>query len=363
MIYVAGISIALFISALLLNKRGKSKSDFFLFGWMLVMALHLYLFYLNFHENIYNNPQLLGIELPIPLLHGVFLYYYVASVTNQFPKKGWIALLHLIPIIAVYAYLISFFQESNEHKIEVYENRGAPYETFTLVNDILRYLSGIAYVIWSGVLLSRHKRNIQDQFSDIEEVSLKWLQFLTLGLGVIWVIVIFSNSGSFIFVGVSVFIILIGFFGVQQRNIFSDRRPLTHSLPEEQSITKKYAKSGLTSQVAEDVYQSLLVLVSEQSYFKKPDISLNDLAGELAIHPNYLSQIINEKASKSFYDFINAYRVDEFKRLIEIPQNHQFTLMALAYDCGFNSKSSFNRYFKKTTGQTPSEYFKSVTAK
>ena len=79
------------------------------------------------------------------------------------------------------------------------------------------------------------------------------------------------------------------------------------------------------------------------------------------IHPNHLSQIINELEGKNFYEFVNQYRIEEFKRLVSFPKNHQFTLLSLAFECGFNSKSSFNRYFKKSTGQTPSQYFTQVT--
>lgn len=362
MIYIAGISIALFISALLLNKKGKSKSDFFLCAWMLIMTLHLYLFYVNFNENPLQSPQLLGFELPMPLLHGVFLYYYVASVTNQFPKKSWVALLHLIPVTGLYIQLIAFFLESSEHKVEVYQNNGAPYYIFNLINSTLGYLSGIVYVIWSSVLLRKHKKNIQNQFSDIEEINLEWLLFLTYGLGIIWSIVFITHSGYYIFGGISIFIILIGFFGVQQKNIFSGKKPVLESPSPTESKKEKYAKSGLTDKLAVDSYKSLITLITKELYYKKHDLSLNDLASELNIHPNYLSQIINEKEGKNFYDFINAFRVKEFKRLIQVPENQQFTLLALAYDCGFNSKSSFNRYFKKNTGQTPSQYFKLIAA-
>ncbi|PLX12240.1 MAG: hypothetical protein C0597_13735 [Marinilabiliales bacterium] len=60
---------------------------------------------------------------------------------------------------------------------------------------------------------------------------------------------------------------------------------------------------------------------------------------------------------------MNQYRIEEFKRLASSPKNHQFTLLSLAYECGFNSKSSFNRYFKKSTGVTPSQYFAQITNK
>jgi AraC-like DNA-binding protein len=83
---------------------------------------------------------------------------------------------------------------------------------------------------------------------------------------------------------------------------------------------------------------------------------------KLGVHPNYLSQIINQKEKKNFYDFVNTYRFEEFKKLIAQQKNQQYTLLSLAYDCGFSSKSSFNRYFKKATGQTPSEYTTAVSS-
>ena len=88
MIFIAGISIALFISALLLVKKDKSKSDIFLFLWMILNAVHLTSFYLLYSNTIYNYPYLLGLQFPLPLLHGVLLYYYVSSITNQFPKNN-----------------------------------------------------------------------------------------------------------------------------------------------------------------------------------------------------------------------------------------------------------------------------------
>lgn len=364
MIYIAGISIALFISALLLNKKNKSKSDIFLFIWMLMMAIHLFLFHIGYTGEIYNWPHLLAIEAPLPLIHGVFLYYYVSSVTNQFPKNKWIALLHLTPIILGYIYLTHFFLLSGEQKIEVFENQGKGYETFRIVGLTLIFLSGIIYVVWSSVLLLKHRKNIRNQFSDIKEINLKWLQFLTYSMGAIWSIVIVTNNDIYIFIGVSVFVILIGFFGVQQRAVFNSEKPVSEKIETEYFETnikkEKYAKSGLTDTLAEDLYKRLTQLMRKEALYKDNTLSLNDLASELDVHPNYLSQIINEKEEKNFYDFVNAFRIEEFKRLIEIPENQQFTLLALAYDCGFNSKSSFNRYFKKHTGLTPSQYVKSV---
>ena len=123
---------------------------------------------------------------------------------------------------------------------------------------------------------------------------------------------------------------------------------------------KKYTKSGLKDDQADDIYKKLMHLFNREEYYKKNKLSLNELASELDIHPNYLSQIINEREEKNFYEFVNSFRLEEFKRLVKHQKHKEFTLLALAYDCGFNSKSSFNRYFKKHMGRTPSSFVKSL---
>ncbi len=367
MIFIAGISIALFISALLLVKKDKSKSDIILLGWMVLNAFHLLLFYLLYVEVIYDYSFLLGLQFPLPLLHGVMLYYYVASVTNQFPKKKIISLIHLIPTIATLIYLLPFFMLPPEQKIEIFKTGGKDYLVFqeVLVKGI--FLSGVVYVIWSNLLLQNHKKRIRNQFSNIEDVNLKWLKFLTYGLGILWSLIIISQNDTLIFIGISIFVILIGFFGIQQKSIFLTKE-IEYKIIEKEigtaanevKVKEKYVSSGLSEQKAATYYDKLNGLIQQEKFYLNADLSLNDLASKLDIHPNYLSEIINKKENKTFYDYINTHRVNEFKKQIAIPKNHQFTLMAIAYDCGFNSKSSFNRHFKKITGKTPSQYAKAL---
>lgn len=363
MIFVAGISIAVFFEFLLISKKNKSASDKILILWMFLISIHLFLFYLYFTKEIYNFPFLLGVELPLPLLHGVLLYFYVSSMTNQLPKNKNILLLNCLPIILAYLYLsINFFPLPAAQKIQVYQHNGAGYEVF---NTILYYtiiLSGVIYVFWSSLLLRKHRQNILNQFSDLEKVNLQWLQILTWGIGGIWLVVIFIQNDLLIFGGAAVFVFLIGFFGIRQVGIFTTNQMDYNNDQEAQEAPKdKYAKSGLTAELSDKLYQALIRLMTEEAIYQKNDLSVNDLAIKLNVHPNYLSQIINEREGKNFYDFINTYRIEAFKNLIADPKNQRLTLLALAYDCGFNSKSSFNRHFKKATGQTPSEYFAALT--
>lgn len=360
MIFVAGISIAVFFELLLLGKKNKSTSDKILAVWMFVIAVHLSMFYLYFIGELTNYPFLLGWNLPLPLLHGVFLYLYVGSVTNQLPARKSLLLIHFLPAFAAFVYLLPFFVLPPEQKVEIFMNRGAGYETFNTIIVYAIGISGVVYITWSGLLLRRHRRRILDRFSYQDRIDLQWLRILTWGMGGIWLL-IFLRSDPEIYAGVAVFVFLIGFFGIRQVRIFP---PATIPVPQlavpfllATSEKEKYAKSGLTKERSERLYQELIRLVGEEKIYTKKDLSIDDLASRLQVHPNYLSQVINEKAGKNFYDFVNHYRLEEFKRLLSDPEKRNLTLYSLAMDCGFNSKSSFNRHFKKVTGQTPSHYF------
>jgi AraC-like DNA-binding protein len=361
MLYIAGISIAVFIEFLLLSKKNKSEPDKILALWMFLITVHLFLFYISYSGEIYNYPFLLGVNLPLPLLHGVFLYLYVGSVTNQLPGRRILLFIHFIPAIVTYIYLIDFFILPADQKILVFKNRGAGYEVFNTIRVIAVYLSGIVYIIWSALLLRKHRRRILDKFSYREKIDLQWLRILTWGLGGIWLLV-FLRDETVLFAGVAVLVFLIGFFGIRQVRIFAPEKVTQTGVTfPEQEQKEKYAKSGLSRDLSEKLYQELIRLMNEEAMYRKSDLSVDDLASKLKTYPNYLSQIINEKEGKNFYDFVNHYRVEEFKRFLSNPNNRNLTLLSLAFDCGFNSKSSFNRYFKKATGQTPSEYFAALS--
>lgn len=103
---------------------------------------------------------------------------------------------------------------------------------------------------------------------------------------------------------------------------------------------------------------NLLKIMEEEKAYLDPDLSLSSLADKIGIHPNQLSWLLNESLGKNFNEFINHYRVEAFKQLAADPKNANISIVGLAYDSGFNSKTVFNTYFKKETGITPKEFLK-----
>jgi AraC-like DNA-binding protein len=175
---------------------------------------------------------------------------------------------------------------------------------------------------------------------------------------------------------VVIFVLFIGFFGINQMDIFQSNSLLPANIDETEilepntkvksrnlsvSTAKRYAKSGVTDHMSTEIYSKLNMLMTEESLYNQNNITLTDLAKRLKVHPNHLSQVINVKEQKNFYQYINALRIKEFIRIASLPESKKYTLLSLAYQCGFNSKSTFNKHFKNNTGKTPTEYFKFQT--
>jgi adenylate cyclase len=121
---------------------------------------------------------------------------------------------------------------------------------------------------------------------------------------------------------------------------------------------KKYKKASLNPAETARYYVQLQDLIQKEAPFLKPNLGLRELALMLGLHPNKLSELLNDKIGKNFSEFINYYRVERFKKLAILPKNSHLSLLGIAYESGFNSKTSFNTFFKKETGMTPKAYLK-----
>jgi AraC-like DNA-binding protein len=164
------------------------------------------------------------------------------------------------------------------------------------------------------------------------------------------------------FIGLTLLTFLFGVFGFQQPAIFEEvvRFPVSESDSQEENDTKKYQRSGLKNEdVADYVNKIRKYMIIEKPYLNR-ELSIYDLSDQLKIPRHILSELINEHMGMNFYHLVNDYRVNEVKERLKTEDLKQLTILALAFDSGFNSKSSFNTIFKEKTGQTPSEYLKSL---
>ncbi|MES2767273.1 MAG: AraC family transcriptional regulator [Bacteroidota bacterium] len=369
-IYGFGIAVNAFLTLLLFFKKGKIAADKILLTWLCFVLAHQVLNYLEiFAIDKAQFPFLIGVGIPLTLIQAPFLFLYVSQLTDDSylaRNRKYIA-VHFLPTAAAYVYMAGFIMSPAAEKIYIMEHHGVGYEGFMTLRFYATYISGVAYVVLSLLKIRAHQQRIRNVFSNTEKVNLQWLKILVYGIGVIWLVVFFGNQIQ-TFVAVSLYISALGFFGIMQVNIFSNNRKIEEITPEVQNIIEespeevqeKYETSKLSDTKKDMIEAGLQQQIDENKLFLNPELTLDVLADTLDVHANDVSQYINGHLGLTFYDYINSKRIEEFKRKVALPESRNLNILGLAFDCGFNSKSTFNRNFKKLTGQTPSEYVNSA---
>lgn len=382
MAIIIGIILAGFLSLILVGKKNKSLPDRILLVWLITIGITLMLFKLQTAAYRYHYPFFLGWGFPFPLLQWPFLYVYVLSLTSrtQFSVR---LLVHFLPFVLSVLLFSPYFSLPNSIKIDIYNKQGVGYETEMTINLIAIILSAVVYTILSSRALWKYKESIQHEFSYMEKITLNWLLYLIAGMTLILLLVLLGASDELVFSSITGIVVYIGYFGIKQVGVFyqhplagqtvvvpHDDKPSPSQPSESPALTdldlnpktlsgtekEKYEKSRISEAEITAIHQRLNALMRTEKLYTNPELTLSELAQKIPVHPNTLSQVINTVEGKNFFDYINFQRVEEFKRLVLLPENSQYTLLALAYECGFNSKTSFNRNFKKATGLSPSAH-------
>ena len=359
---------ALFFAFLTLQKK-KALHDKILIGWLVYLGLYTGIYAL-FSYKLFRDFHLLSASfISLLLLHGPFLVLYISALINQKFQFNSKKLLHFSPFILFNLYILiaSFLPEIAEGiRLDHTESAHATPLLFNLFL-ILTVLSGPFYFVMSIRLFKSSDINIFNNFSSYENVNLQWLRKLVYTFGVIWtVLMIFATVHhvfqmfSWIFcthgltLSLSAFIILIGYFGLKQKEIFIQYPDWNADYVIEPKT--KYTGVFLKETDAEKYVSKLKNFMTTEKPYLEADLSLPELANKLDIPSHHLSRVINEQFGVNFFDFVNQYRVEEVKSRINNPEFENLSLLGIAFDCGFNTKSTFNRVFKKMTGFTPSEY-------
>jgi YesN/AraC family two-component response regulator len=122
----------------------------------------------------------------------------------------------------------------------------------------------------------------------------------------------------------------------------------------------KYSKSSLSESGKQKILDNIVLELETRHYFSDNLASLSELAKKIGESPHHVSQVMNEKLNKSFFELLGSYRIEEAKRLLSDKKNSKLTVEEISEMVGYNSKTAFNNVFKKITGKTPSEFRKSA---
>ncbi|MGQ1890263.1 helix-turn-helix domain-containing protein [Thermophagus sp. OGC60D27] len=225
----------------------------------------------------------------------------------------------------------------------------------------------LLYVILSYIKIRQHRKNILQYSSNTKGINLNWLEYIVIQIILLCLIIIWHN----IFVSTTdlnlftnslqlVTVFIIAYFSLRQKEIFPDTRGEIKDLfnaaekPQPSDATHEKKKVLPDSELV-SYQQQLEELMQVKEPHLDSDLNLLKLAALLEVTPHQLSYIINTGLGENFFRFVNRHRVEKAKELLKKEDPTQ-TMIGVAFDSGFNSKTAFNTTFKKLTGMTPSEY-------
>lgn len=335
-------------------KKNKQPSDWILLVWFIFIGSHT-LTYFTFANGYSFNVYLLILNASFPFLQGPFLFFYVSSKVRRINKPKAYHFLHLLPFLFFIAYQLAniYIPETGSHG-EVNLN----FVPFFSPNNLfgLIFLTSLPIYIMGSYIITINTK--------IQLVNRAWIYLMILFISSIWLssMVSFFKPESMshqlqIIVNNILFIVLTGF--IYTASYFSLKEHIyTTDIP---TIGKtKYEKSKLSQVELDNIIRKMDQLMRVEKQYLNPDLSLILLSEMLNTTPNKLSQAINNTYAESFNDYVNRFRINHAKKLIKSGRAKQYTLLALGIESGFNSKSTFNRVFRKFENKSPSSYMDSI---
>jgi AraC-like DNA-binding protein len=271
------------------------------------------------------------------------------------------SLLHLIPYLLLTILLISLKSFTQVTAEEVIKNE-LPWQFYPV--SALLYVHFFVYLGMTFKSLYKYRQIIKNKYSQIDQINLDWLSYTLNTFGMLTFISLIHNfialtKSRTVFM-VTLLLLLIFIFYFVNRVILKALRQPEIFAGISQNETNKYLGSNLSPKQGEEIKEQLLALFHTEKPFLDPQLSLADISEKLAVSTKHLSQVINQSLNKSFFDFINSYRIREVQEILRDSGDDKMTVLEAMFEAGFNSKSSFNTAFKKETGQTPTEFRKMI---
>lgn len=355
---MAIISQGLFAVILLLFHKANHKANRYLSGLIFIFILWLFDSFFRVANLYGQNANLYFLPIYFSFAFGPLIYFYTKALTQpqfQFKRNyAW----HFLPALlqtSLYVFLsLKGYGYRRWFWLEVHK----PF-TYDLEFNIT-LVSLIFYLVLSLRLVAKYQVWIKEHFSEISKIDLRWLRVITILFLLLcatwlvdailreWFTIYPSNPFSSISIGLC--ILALGAGALLQGHI-------TKGGTESVQNTKT-----TTSQVDQILDENLLERIQQEmhshEYFLNQELTLKEFAEKLNESPRIISEHINKGLKKTFIDFVNEYRVAKVKEQIKSGALVQYTLYGIAMESGFNSKATFNRVFKSTTGMSPSEYQK-----
>jgi AraC-like DNA-binding protein len=365
-----GFSITGFTVLLLLQKRGANSVNKFTTLILCLWFVRFLLFYLKHQVNLSCIPWLYFIDQSLFFLDGVLLFWFSKSLTKQQFAIGRES-LHLIPFIVSLAPTISLFflmDRSGLNQLYGHVSSQVSSKVYTLSWEEMIFICAIVvhniiYLILANKNLRLYDFSIHLNYSTVDKIRLNWFRrFLSLWflLLVLPVIAYFLNYiQPVIDLSILESILITSMVALATYYSFHSNNQLYANLNSSEvkgkstNSPKKYDETELN-----EIFMALEKHMIEEKPYLDENLSLSILAEQIGVKSTTLSNTIKVRAKVNFYTYVNQYRVEQVKKELKSSKEQ---IIIIAYNNGFNSKSTFNKVFKDFTGYSPSEYRKNKT--
>lgn len=319
-----GIFQAAFLSVYLLTlKKGSRQSNIFLGLALLGLTIRIGKSVLNYYVPLDEWERNIGISGIF--IAGPCLWLYGISLLEKHKVFTYRAYLHFLPWLIFVLFLKVIPSSGN---FENYWNYGI----------VVFHLA--IYLIISWYYLLQHRTHVSKSV-------FSWYRNILIGATLIWFYYLgnFLNYNLYYITGPIFYTLLVYALSYLfiNRNYFS---------------LDKYSSSTIDRNTSKALFQNIKTIFSNEHLYLDHSIALNTVAKKLDISPRIVSQVINENEQQNFYEFVNQYRIDKAKTLLADPNYSNEKIVAIAYDSGFGTATSFNVAFKRKTGMTPTAYRK-----
>lgn len=351
-----GFAQGMFAALLMFSKKEQTLSDRILSGWLVLFALEFLTCALDYRIYGYS---LFSSSF---LLFNPALFIYIRSLIEKKFRLKWSMILHLLP------FLVSEILAYVTHTPFIFKNffnldSGFAFRLFVAIATIV---SITVYISLCISLLHKYRMNLQDEKSNIDkEQNLNWLMFVSI-FYIIYSLLAGIQGFVYVFVGggedvmsyynysiLLLLIYIISFYGLYQKQI----EVQTES--KELRATAAYKNSILSAETKQTIKEKIFQYFETEKAYLNPNLNMELLSEEIGFPKYQITEVLNVDIGKNFFQFVNSFRIEAVKKMLLEPEL-KYSIEAIGYECGFNSKSSFYTVFKNVTGKTPAAYRKSA---
>lgn len=346
---VGGLLVLAFLK--LSNAIAVNRKANIYFGIFVLLWSSFWLDNILLSEQLQEKKTIFIITRLLQFLAPLAFYFSIIFYTKpQFQYKPKHLKYSIIPLLFLSLLLLRPFLQKN---------------LFTLLYIIILPSHALLYTLLAYRVIQKHQKNIELFSSNKEPIDLNWIKYIILAFiisAALIIIYALIAEAQALNVYINAFFLcvvyFVAYFSIKQKEIFPKGYQIQTSIKAVQ-LENNNTKNKLITDPELELYKNkLLKLMKEEQPYLDSELNLVKLAQQLSISRHQLSYIINQGFGENFFYFVNKYRVQKAEELLSDPEKDKYTILAIGFESGFNSKTAFNTTFKKVTSYTPSEYRK-----